>query len=166
MKTRLYVNSKRRKFRKTKKTLNIKSRKNTRTIMNGGSSEAIGQHNIADLDKVGTIYENIYIVKTFDTESEAKNFINTAKEDIGEEGVGNVEIKPKMGSQVSTKTSGWGPFKKTKTVNEVVPTSYKASFSTNTQRGIELAKRMINNRPQTDNAHGYDPEKQVKIIVF
>jgi hypothetical protein len=173
MKTGRYVNSKRRKFRKTKKTLYIKSRKNTRKIMKGGTSEVIGKFNIAELDKVGLgdnkIYKNIYISKTFDTESEAKEFITMAKGKIGEEGVGDDEIKPNMIAQVNTKTTGWWPFKKNKTVNELVPTSYTAYFKTNTEHGIELAKQMIKDRPQIVNADGYDPDvvkKQEKISVF
>ena len=137
--------------------------------MNGGSSEVIGRHNISELDKVGPnkTYEYIYIAKTFDTEKEANEFITMAKRKIGEGGVDDVSIVPSKDTQETTQISGWGLFKKTKTVK--VPTSYTAYIKTNTESGIELAKQMINNRPQINNVNDYDPEvekKQERITVF
>lgn len=163
MKTGRYVNSKRRKFRKTKKTLYIKSRKNTRKIMKGGASEVVGLYNIRELDDVGEgkTYRYIHLTKIFGSKNEAEEFIADAKKKIGEKDVLDVQVLPYGTDTITTTEVVTRRFLPNKTVTKQVPAKYKAYFKTNSDKGIQLTKDIILNER---NLNPNDTSTKVTVL--
>jgi len=165
MKSRRRMKSNRRNVRRTKHKVYRKSRRNTRKIMKGGAGENINFNYIKKLDD--DWWNQMTIIKSFDTVDDANRFVERVKSSIGEENVTRTAVIPEKTITEIRKLPKEGMAKifhrpsKTETVQTPIG-PFKAAIATN-RTAINLAKTILTEDRELNTPENY--KKCVRIEI-